>query len=101
MGQRLYKAHIIHPVTKVPLIVSFNSHSGLISFEKDEDALSVMTSLKGVLPASILNDLRQTNVEHITTSSYPAQSIEDVYDFLEDSLGIDRHSVQFISVPLQ
>lgn len=100
MEQRLYKAHVVHPLTNVPLVVSFNAHSGLVSFEKDEEVLSVMTSLKGVLPLEVVNDIHQNQTDHITKSSYPADTIEDVFDFLE-KIGIDRYSVQFISIPLQ
>lgn len=95
----IYKAQFIHPLTNIPLIVSFNTHTKLFSFEKDEEMIRLMKKIGEKISPNLLNAIEDEKTLTICNFSYPANSLEDVY-FLLEEIGIDRESVKFISQPL-
>lgn len=96
----IYKAQVVHPLTNIPLIVSFNTHTNLFSFEKDEEVIRLMKKIGEKISPNLLMAIDETTDLSICDFSYPASSLEDVYYLLEQ-LGIERDNVKFISEPLQ
>lgn len=96
----IYKAQVIHPLTNIPLIVSFNTKTNLFSFEKDEEVIRLMKKVGNNISPHLVELIDNESLLSICKYSYPAQSLEDVYRMLEE-IGIDRESVKFISEPLQ
>lgn len=99
----IYKAQIIHPYTNVPLIVSFNTKTHLFSFERDEEVIAIMKKIRDNTPSffpNLFGEMIFDQSENICKYSYPANSLEDVYELLEQ-LGIEREKVKFVSYPLQ
>ncbi|WP_096201690.1 hypothetical protein [Bacillus sp. FJAT-45350] len=99
MDNKLYKAYFLHPYTNVPLVVSYNKTRGILSFEKDEEMIGFLLSIKDKLKEgdSLVDNIKQT--DHITKFTYPAETLDEVYDFLE-KLGVEREAVNFETVLL-
>lgn len=90
----LFKAHIVHPYTHVPLIVYFNESSGYLTFEKDQEVLQLLLQLE----EELLQDKRfltnLSKVSNLCQTQYPVSSFQDVYQFLE-KLGIEEDELTF------
>jgi hypothetical protein len=90
----LFKAHIIHPHTHVPLIVYFNQSDGFVSFERDEKVLKAIYLVKSDLAQneSFQESLKRTS--HLCQTQYPLDTMEEVIEFLS-KIGIDPKEIEF------
>ncbi|MBP3952376.1 hypothetical protein [Bacillus suaedae] len=90
----LFKAHIVHPNTQVPLIVYFNESDGHVTFEKDNEVLELLLQLQKDLAQDkkFLQNISQTN--HLCKTQYPVDTFGDVYEFL-GKLGIKKEDLSF------
>jgi hypothetical protein len=89
-----YKAHFIHPYTHVPLIVYFNKRDGYVTFEKDNEVLTLLLQLDVGL-AEDENFLKSiSQVTNMCETQYPVSTFNDLYDFLEQ-LGIHKDELTF------
>ncbi|WP_209124086.1 hypothetical protein [Alkalihalobacillus sp. BA299] len=99
MEQVIYKAHFVHPLTDVPLIILYNNVTGLISFERDEEVIKVITSMKELLPQEVLTEEKLSKADHICQSAYPADSLDEVIELLA-TIGINTNNIQFQKILL-
>lgn len=93
----LYKTHIIHPHTHVPLIVYFNETEGFVSFERDERVLNAMYNVKRDLA---LNKQFQESLRRATLlceTQYPLDTLKEAEEFLR-KIGIDEKNIYFEQV---
>ncbi|WZX99294.1 hypothetical protein NSQ26_08075 [Bacillus sp. FSL W7-1360] len=90
----LYKTHIIHPHTHVPLIVYYNETEGFMSFERDEAILEAMYHVERglVLDDTFQEGLRRVN--HLCETQYPLDTLKEAKKFLR-KIGIDERDVYF------
>ncbi|MFV8828166.1 hypothetical protein [Alkalihalobacterium sp. APHAB7] len=94
MEQAIFKAHFVHPLTNVPLIMLYNNVTGLISFERDEEVIKVITSMKDIIPEEVITEEKLSKTDHICRSAYPANSLDDVKELLE-TIGINAKHIKF------
>ena len=90
----LYKAHFIHPHTRVPLIVYYNKSTGYVTFEKDNEVLALLLKLDGELAEDERFIKNISQVSNMCKTQYPVSTFDDVYDFLEQ-LGISKEELSF------
>ncbi len=93
----LYKTHIIHPHTHVPLIVYFNQTEGFVSFERDERVLKAIYNVKRDLA---LNEQFQESLRRATLlcqTQYPLDTLKQAEQFLL-KIGIDEKNIHFEQV---
>ncbi|WP_100371804.1 hypothetical protein [Bacillus sp. FJAT-45037] len=93
----LYKAHVVHPHTQIPLIIYFNERDGFVTFEKDEDVLSILLELKVDIAQ---DEYFLTNLEKVSSiclTQYPVDNLEAVMGFL-DEVGINVEEINFKQV---
>ncbi|TSB45205.1 hypothetical protein [Alkalicoccobacillus porphyridii] len=93
----LYKAHIIHPHTNVPLIVYFNESDGFVSFERDEKVLQAIYSMKSDLMQSKSFQASLKRASHLCQTQYPLDTMEEVQEFLS-KIGLDLKDIEFEQV---
>ncbi|AIC93799.1 MULTISPECIES: hypothetical protein [Shouchella] len=96
---QLYKTHIIHPHTHVPLIVYYNQTEGFVSFERDEKVLKAIYNVKRDLA---LNKQFQESLRRATQlcqTQYPLDTLRQAEQFLK-KLGIEEQSIKFEKVLL-
>lgn len=85
----IFKAHFIHPYTKVPLIIYFNKSEGHVTFETDKEKLEM---LLGGLKIQFIDELIE--IPNICKTQYPVKTFSEVYDLLE-KLGVSKGEVEF------
>ncbi|WP_368505635.1 hypothetical protein AB3N04_08535 [Alkalihalophilus sp. As8PL] len=90
----LFKAHIVHPHTQIPLIVYFNERDGYVTFEKDEDVLKVLFELKDELREDTLFQVNLEQASNICMTQYPVDDLSGAILFLT-KLGVDEADVEF------
>ncbi|GAE26370.1 hypothetical protein JCM9140_2425 [Halalkalibacter wakoensis JCM 9140] len=90
----LYKAHIVHPSTQVPLIVYFNESDGHVTFEKDQELLNVLIELTEGLPSKERFIKNMELASNICQTQYPVSSFKEVYEFLA-TLGVKKNDLSF------
>ncbi|MDV2685865.1 hypothetical protein RYX56_15975 [Alkalihalophilus lindianensis] len=90
----LFKAHIVHPHTQIPLIVYFNERDGYVTFEKDEDVLKVLFELKDELREDTLFQVNLEQASNICLTQYPVDDLSEAILFLT-KLGVDEADVEF------
>jgi hypothetical protein len=90
----LFKAHIVHPHTQIPLIVYFNERDGYVTFEKDEDVLKVLFELKDELREDAIFQVNLEQVSNICLTQYPVDDLSGAILFLT-KLGVDEDDVEF------
>ncbi|WP_059105817.1 hypothetical protein [Shouchella shacheensis] len=94
---QLYKTHIIHPTTHVPLIVYFNQTRGFVSFERDERVLKAIYNVKADLALNQTFQESLRRADELCQSQYPLGTLKEAKKFLR-KLGIDEKSIQFEQV---
>ncbi|OLO28242.1 hypothetical protein BTR23_18130 [Alkalihalophilus pseudofirmus] len=99
MESVIYKAHFVHPLTDVPLIILYNNVTGLISFERDEEVIKVITSMKDLLPKEVITAEKLSKTDHICKVAYPASSLDEAIELLE-TIGIDTNHIKFQKILL-
>ncbi|MEB1805826.1 MAG: hypothetical protein LPK26_00695 [Bacillaceae bacterium] len=99
MEQAIFKAHFVHPLTDVPLIMLYNNVTGLIAFERDEEVIKVIASMKDIIPEELITEEKLSKTDHICRSTYPAGSLEDVKELLE-TIGINSKHIKFEKIYL-
>ncbi|WP_216830542.1 hypothetical protein [Alkalihalobacterium elongatum] len=99
MEQAIYKAHFVHPLTNVPLIILYNNVTGLISFERDEEVIKVISSMKDLMVEEVITEEKLSKTDHICQSAYPADSLDEVKDLLE-TIGINSNNIKFQKILL-
>lgn len=94
---KLFKAHIIHPYTNVPLIVYFNESDGFVSFERDEKVLQAIYLIKGDLAHN--EDFQESlkRSSHLCQTQYPLDTMEEARTFLR-KIGVDPKEILFEEV---
>ncbi|MCM2676768.1 hypothetical protein [Alkalicoccobacillus plakortidis] len=93
----LFKAHIIHPHTNVPLIVYFNQSDGFVSFERDEKVLQAIYSVKSELALSESFQASLKRTSHLCHTQYPLDTMDEVAEFL-GKIGLDPKEIEFEQV---
>ncbi|GAF15495.1 hypothetical protein JCM19045_4867 [Bacillus sp. JCM 19045] len=93
----LFKTHIIHPHTHVPLIVYYNQSEGFVSFERDERVLKAIYNVKKDLAVNkhFQESLKRAN--HLCQTQYPLDSLQQAEQFLK-KIGIEEKNIQFEQV---
>ena len=81
----LFKAHIIHPHTNVPLIVYFNQSDGFVSFERDEKVLQAIYSVKSELALSESFQASLKRTSHLCHTQYPLDTMDEVAGVLGEN----------------
>ncbi|GAF66584.1 hypothetical protein BTS2_3485 [Bacillus sp. TS-2] len=90
----LFKAHTVHPETDIPLVIYFNKRDGYMVFERDEEVITILKSVRLDLWE---NDSFLQNLENITKlckTQFPVQNFDEVYEILS-LMGISKSDVQF------
>ncbi len=90
----LYKAHFIHPFTQVPLIIYFNQSEGHMTFEKDNEVITILLKLEKRLAEDkqFLKGISQST--NMCQTQYPVDTFNDVFEFLE-MLGVNKEDLTF------
>ncbi|WP_413375122.1 hypothetical protein [Alkalihalobacillus sp. 1P02AB] len=90
----LFKAHVVHPQTDVPLIIYFNKRDGFVTFAKDEEVINILKNIREDLWKDhvFLHNLEKIN--SLCETQYPVDTFEQVYEFLT-KVGFKKTDVEF------
>ncbi|ADC50205.1 MULTISPECIES: hypothetical protein [Alkalihalophilus] len=90
----VYKAHIVHPHTQIPLIAYFNERDGYVTFEKDEAVLNILYELKNDLEQDKYFQVNLEQASNICLTQYPVEDLSEAVLFLT-KLGLSADDVEF------